>query len=160
MTKHLWNENTDCNEYIHKTYCGSVMMVKKKKKKKQHLTFIFRKRDLLSWHQARQVAVSWRSRDSSTSFAVRNISMFTKSYKDKTQPIWEPAQNSYAMHRGSGDAPQSHFVWLAWLRCCNSHIVVSVPPSCGPCASSSKRWRWPAGRCYVPSDALCVACIT
>lgn len=42
-------------------------------------TFILRRRDLLSWHQARHVAVSCLSRDSSTSLAVRNISMFTRS---------------------------------------------------------------------------------
>lgn len=45
-------------------------------------TFIFRSRDLLSWHQARQVAVSRLSKDSSTSLAVRNISIFTRSLEE------------------------------------------------------------------------------
>lgn len=73
--------------------------------------------------------------------------------------IWETAQASYLLHRKSGDAPQSRFVWLAWLRCCNSRSVVNAPPSCGPYASSSKRWRWLADHCCVPSGALCAACI-
>lgn len=55
-------------------------------------TFILRSRDLLSWHQARQVAVSRLSRDSSTSLAVRNISMFTKSCSEGSpgSEYWTP----------------------------------------------------------------------
>lgn len=44
-------------------------------------TFIFLSLDLLSWHQAKQVIVSCLSNDSSTSLAVKNISIFTKSFK-------------------------------------------------------------------------------
>lgn len=51
-------------------------------------TFILRRRDLLSWHQAKHVAVSCLSRDSSTSLAVRNISMFTRSYNMRQK--WTP----------------------------------------------------------------------
>lgn len=62
-------------------------------------TFIFRSRDLLSWHQARQVAVSRLSKDSSTSLAVRNISIFTRSLEEGaaqvTTCLWPTSRGNW-----------------------------------------------------------------
>lgn len=86
----------------------------------QSHTFILRSRDLLSWHQARQVAVSRLSRDSSTSLAVRNISMFTKSCGRKQCAVREQRGRSRAAAHRCRQPPQGQ-----------THI------ECGPGAAQS-----------------------
>lgn len=83
-------------------------------------TFIFRSRDLLSWHQARQVAVSRLSKDSSTSLAVRNISIFTRSLEEGaaqvTTCLWPTSRGNWFLP--SSPQPPNQNFGLALLYPC------------------------------------------
>lgn len=73
------------NEIDHIKYPSNFEKLQFKQNSLNSHTFIFLSLDLLSWHQAKQVMVSCLSNDSSTSLAVKNISIFTKSFKKKKE---------------------------------------------------------------------------